>query len=144
MWAGDIFFLFKYPGSNYWFELCEKRLLAYLSVLILAILILGIILDLPTLICKTYDSRPPLSDFMVIQRQWSFGSYLFRGGVGSFTRILVIRVATTLGPNLYSYLKSLSLSPLVFYPGTKITQVLEAGAMCLPSPIVDYCILPGN
>jgi hypothetical protein len=87
-----------------------------------------------------------------------------------FTRILVTRILVILGPNLYSYLRNLILIPLVFnpgtkitrvleagamclpvlslitafYPGTKITRVLKAGAMCLPSPIVDYCILPGN
>jgi hypothetical protein len=81
---------------------------------------------------------------MVIRRQWSFGSYHFRGNAGKFTRILVIRVLVTLGPNLCSYLTKFTLIPLAFYPGTKITRVLEAGAMCLPSPIVDYCILPGN
>jgi hypothetical protein len=38
MWAGDIFSV-QIPGSNYQFELCEKRgLLAYLSVLILGFL----------------------------------------------------------------------------------------------------------
>jgi hypothetical protein len=81
---------------------------------------------------------------MVIRRQWSFGSYLFRGNAGKNTRILVTRNLVILGPNLYSYLRILILTPLVFYPGTKITRVLEAGAMRLPSPIVDYCILPGN
>jgi hypothetical protein len=81
---------------------------------------------------------------MVIRRQWSFGSYLFRGNTGKPTRILVTRILVILGPNFYSYLRNLILIPLAFYPGTKITRVLEAGAMCLPSPIVDYCILPGN
>ncbi len=81
---------------------------------------------------------------MVIRRQWSFGSYLFRGNAGKITRILVTRVLVTLGPNLCSYLRKTTLIPLAFYPGTRITRVLEAGAMCLPSPIVDYCILPGN
>ena len=49
---------------------------------------------------------------MVIRRQWSFGSYHFRGNAGKFNRILVIRVVTTLGPNLSSYLKGLLLPPL--------------------------------
>jgi hypothetical protein len=81
---------------------------------------------------------------MVIRRQWSFGSYLFRGNAGKNTRILVTRILVILGPNLILILVILSLSPFVFYPGTKITRVLAAGAMCLPSPIVAYCILPGN
>jgi hypothetical protein len=82
---------------------------------------------------------------MVIRRQWSFGSYLFRGNAGKNTRILVTRILVILGPYLYSYLRNLIIiPPLVFYLGTKITRVLEAGAMRLPSPIVDYCILPGN
>jgi hypothetical protein len=81
---------------------------------------------------------------MVIRRQWSFGSYLFRGNAGKNTRILVTRILVILGPNLILILEILSLSPLVFYPGIKITRVLEAGAMRLPSPIVAYCILPGN
>jgi hypothetical protein len=83
---------------------------------------------------------------MVIRRQWSFGSYLFWGNAGKNTRILVTRILVILGPYLYSYLRNLTLipPPLVFYPGTKITRVLEAGAMRLPSPIMDCCILPGN
>ena len=75
---------------------------------------------------------------MVIRRQWSFGSYLFRGNAGKNTRILVTQILVILGPNLYSYLRNLILIPLAFYPGTRITRVLEAGAMCLPSPIVYY------
>jgi hypothetical protein len=81
---------------------------------------------------------------MVIRRQWSFGSYLFRGNVGKNTHILVTRIQAILGPNLILILVILSLSPTAFYPGTKITRVLEAGAMCLPSPIGAYCIYPGT
>ena len=70
-------------GLQFFDSSCVKRgILAYLSTLILGFLILFIILALPTLICKTYDSRYLLSDFMVIRRQWSFRSYLFRGNVG--------------------------------------------------------------
>jgi hypothetical protein len=80
---------------------------------------------------------------MEIRRQWSFGSYLFWGNAGKNTHILVTRIHAILGPNLILILVILSLPLTAFYPGTKITRVLEAGAMCLPSPIVAHCTLLG-
>ncbi len=56
-------FLFNYLGYNFFDSRCVKRgILAYLSVLILGLLILALTL----LICKTYDVGYLLSDLMVI------------------------------------------------------------------------------